>query len=278
VSAKPISYCDLRHKEIEALENDVFGFVLHPEKHSVFVKLDSEKVHADLTFRAEEPVLALSMDALKVFQGLVEIARGGDKNAIGVLANQATLTIHFLNELAEQNGKAATAMKKVAARSRVWPQLLGRHPDELKKSRRRIKEIGLGDKVIMKTGFSDLPAEDQLWRAIIGGYIHRLSTSIRRVRLQGKSFNLDLKKGVELPKWICEALELSKTESVWCSFALRLLKMMNGGSYPADFIKRGESNAKAYTKNVSPTAGNARKNQSVIAAEKAFRKAWQARF
>jgi len=292
--AKPSSYGDVRRREIKALENDIFGFVLRPEKYSVLEKLDPRDEEVDSSFRADEPVLALSMDALKAFTRLAELARGGDKDAIGALANQASKIIHFLNELADGNGKGATAIKRLAAGSRFWPQLLGKHPDVLKESEKRMAKIDLGSKVSLKTGFSDLPTQDQQWRAIMGGYILRLSTAIRRVRSQRTLLERDVQKGVELSPWISEALELPEKESEWCSFALSLLKMMNGGSYPEDFIKRGRSNALFYRETVLlrktavknqveyiPIYSDATigmKNRGVSAAEKAFRNSWKARF
>ena len=278
VSAKSISYNDLRRKEIEAFETDIYGFVIRPEKGSVFADFASSDVVVDPSVREESPVLTSSIDALHSFARLAELAREGDKHAIGALANQASTIIHFLNELADRKGKGSVAIKKIAAESRVWPQLLGIHPDELKESSQRVSRIGLGIKLRQKTSFSDLPTQDQQWRAIIGGYIRRLSYSIRRVRSQRIIWELDAQKGIKLPAWIDEALRLPQEESEWCGFALKCLKLMNGEKYPDDFITRGESNAQFYNRNVNPKIGAAPKNQAIVAAEKAFRKAWKARF
>lgn len=276
--AKTNSYGVVRMREIKALENDIWGFVLRPEKYSVLEKLDPRDEEVDSSFRADEPVLALSMDARKTFTRLAVLARGGDKDAIGTLANQASTIIHFLNELADGNGKGATAIKRLAAGSRFWPQLSGKHPDVLKESEKRTVKIGLGSKVSLKTGASDLPAEGQKWRAIFGGYIQRLSTAIRRVRAQRELFKEDVKRGVELPAWISEALELPEKGSAWCSFALRLLKMMNGGSYPEEFIERGRPHAEEYSKRMGTNCLVVKKNQAIVGVEKAFRDFWKARF
>jgi hypothetical protein len=278
VSAKSISYNDLRRKEIELLETDIYGFVIRPEKYSVFADLASSEAVVDPSVREESPVLTSSIDALHSFARLAELAREGDKHAIGALANQALTIIHFLNELADRKGKGSVAIKKIAAETRVWPQLLGIHPDELKESSKRVSRIGLGIKLSQKTSFSDLPTQDQLWRAIIGGYIRRISYSIRRVRSQWRIFELDAQKGLKLPAWIDEALRLPQKESAWCSFALKSLKLMNGGKYPDDFIARGESNAQFYNRKINTKIGVTPKNQAIVAAEKAFRKAWKARF
>ena len=110
-------------------------------------------------------------------------------------------------------------------------------------------------------------------------------------QFESSSFEEDLKKGVNLPQWICEALQLPKNESQWCNFALGLLKMMNGGSYPDNFTERGESNVRAYftsemvvrekkdpKEKEGPKRARTLHNKKVSASEIAFRKAWKARF
>ena len=273
-----ISYGELRRREIEAMERDIFLEVLHPKENSVLRGVETDEALCDPLFWKEEPLLSSSSVIQKAVTRLSKMANAGDRDAIGALANEASTIIHFLNELADGEGEGVTEIKGLAAGSRFWPQLLGKHPDVLKESKMRMKNIGLGSNVNIKQGFSDLPTKAQPWRAIFGGYTQRLSTAIRWVWLNRETWERDVEKGVKLPAWMNEALELPEEESKWCSFALGLLKMMNGGSYPEDFIERGETHAQSYVRNVVSKTGIARKHQAVIAAEKDFRRYWKARF
>jgi hypothetical protein len=51
-----------------------------------------------------------------------------------------------------------------------------------------------------------------------------------------------------------------------------------GGVYPPDFIARGKSNAEEFQRRIMSKNPETVKNQAVVAAEKAYRKAWRARF
>jgi hypothetical protein len=224
ISAKT-SYEAQRMMEIDELQGDIFTFILRPEKYSVLGNARSQNVDCEV----EDHALSLQSKLTAAVVDLVVLARRGDKTAIGALANHASFVIHSLNEMVDQNGKALQAIEKLAAKSKVWPQLIGKHSDDLKEAKKRLERIGVGTKRGKQVGFSNLYSENQPFKAMLGGYIARSVSSIRRVRDQQKLFERDFSMGIQLPQWIIDALALPKEEARWCSFALRLLKEVNGG-------------------------------------------------
>lgn len=270
-------------KQVDEWEAEIFTDVLKPSKTTVIPTFNEnsnsesyEHCNAGGTI-SQCGCLAASAAINK----LATAAKSGDMEAVGYLAHLAARLIYVLNELADTSPKAEKRLSKIAQGSERFPQFVGKHSDVLAESQDRMRRLKLGTKSDLKAGkWSNREASGQLWRAVIGGYIERTKDAVERARrtptMLWDSYDLSYEG---FPQWVRDAQKLSPDPGTWANFALRILKTMNGGRYPADFIRRGASNGESYLRdNVITKSVNGAKNQAIIAAEKAWRKYWEARF
>lgn len=267
---------------IDPYEGKLFSYVLNPKEALSFMPNECDNLPPEFDWLMEgrgetsESMCEVSKQAVR---RLKIMAQKGNSDAIRALVNLTYSTIVFLNSLADGKGGGAKPLKKVASKAAEWPQLIGMHPDVVKESQNRMEKIGLGARLKLKTRASNRPAGAQPFRDIMGGYASRLNEVISMVRDDAIYWRNKELPEKNLIQWIRDALTLPADKSEWCSFALKSLKDMNGGNYPEDFIARGKSNGDAYERNAAVTkSGKGKKSQAVNSAEKAFRKAWKARF
>ena len=199
---------------------------------------------------------------------LATAAKQGDRSSMASLRKIAWQSVLMINEIADTDCKGQETLKELVAEMPSLPQLVGKHPRTIREAEARIKRLGVGTKRSINVNTR---------ATIMGGYVDRVVDQIENAR-KWKA-NLKTSGQEHAPSWIDSAQELPADKSAWQDFAFTVIREMNNGEYPDDFLSvAGKSKKAEYVSRIQTSRATTLKKQEIEGAKAAFKQAWEARF